>query len=167
MTTNGILLGEQARSLYDAGLHRVTMSLDTLRPDRFRTLTRRDAFHKVLEGIKTVVGIGFPSLKLDTVVIRGFNDDELADLIEYGKRVGAEVRFIEYMDVGGANEWSMDKVLSRAAMLNTLGQHYGAVDPIVECGSAPAQRFDFPMAQRSASSPRPPCLSVRPVIAAV
>ena len=144
LTTNGILLGEQAQSLYDAGLHRVTVSLDTLRPERFRTLTRRDSFHKVLEGIETIVGIGFPSLKLDTVAIRGFNDDELADLIEYGKRIAAEVRFIEYMDVGGANDWSMDKVLSRAAILRGLGQRYGTVEPIVEGGSAPAQRFRLP-----------------------
>ncbi|HEX3203206.1 MAG TPA: GTP 3',8-cyclase MoaA, partial [Nitrospiraceae bacterium] len=122
----------------------VTVSLDTLRPERFRTLTRRDSFHKVLEGIETVVGIGFPSLKLDTVAIRGYNDDELADLIEYGKRIGAEVRFIEYMDVGGANDWSMDKVLSRAAILRGLGQRYGTVEPIVEGGSAPAQRFRLP-----------------------
>lgn len=141
LTTNGILLGEQAQPLYDAGLHRVTVSLDTLRPERFRALTRRDSFDKVLEGIATVVRIGFPSLKLDTVVIRGFNDDELCDLIEYGKQVSAEVRFIEYMDVGGATDWSMDQVLSRAAILQLLTKRYGPIEPIIEHTSAPAQRF--------------------------
>jgi cyclic pyranopterin phosphate synthase len=144
LTTNGILLGDQAQSLYDAGLHRVTVSLDTLRPERFRALTRRDSFQPVLEGIETVVRIGFPHLKLDTVAIRGFNDDELSNLIEYGKHVGAEVRFIEYMDVGGANDWSADKVLSRAAILQSLAQRYGAIEPVIEHSSAPAQRFRLP-----------------------
>ena len=141
VTTNGILLGDQAQALYDAGLHRVTVSLDTLRPERFRALTRRDSFQQVLEGIETVVRIGFPQFKLDTVAMRGFNDDELAHLIEYGSRVGAEVRFIEYMDVGGANDWSADKVLSRAMILKSLSQRYGVIEPIIEQSSAPAQRF--------------------------
>ena len=144
LTTNGVLLAEQARALYDAGLHRVTVSLDTLKPERFKALTRRDTFPRVLEGIETVVRVGFTGLKLDTVAIRGYNDDELVDLIEYGKHVGGEVRFIEYMDVGGATDWSMEKVLSRAAMLKALGQHYGQVEPIIEDSSAPAQRFALP-----------------------
>jgi cyclic pyranopterin phosphate synthase len=144
LTTNGILLAEQAQILYAAGLHRITVSLDTLQPERFRALTKRDMHRQVLEGIEAVGRSGFKSLKLDTVAIRGFNEDELADLIEYGKRVRAEVRFIEYMDVGGATEWSMDKVLSRAAILETLGRRYGAIEPVIEESSAPAQRFLLP-----------------------
>ena len=103
LTTNGVLLAEQTQALYDAGLHRVTVSLDTLDPGRFQALTRRDTHAKVLAGIDTTVQVGFTGLKIDTVVMRGYNDDELIDLLEYGKRVGAEVRFIEYMDVGGGN----------------------------------------------------------------
>ena len=144
LTTNGILLAEQAQILYEAGLHRITVSLDTLQPERFRALTKRDMHRQVLEGIEAVGRSGFKSLKLDTVAIRGFNEDELADLIEYGKRVRAEVRFIEYMDVGGATEWSMDKVLSRAAILETLGRRYGAIESVIEESSAPAQRFLLP-----------------------
>lgn len=144
LTTNGVLLAEQAQALYDAGLHRVTVSLDTLKPDRFQALTRRNTHEKVLQGIQAVRQVGFPELKLDTVVMRGYNDDELIDLLEYGKRIGAEVRFIEYMDVGGATHWSMDKVLSRAAMLDVLRHHYGAVVPLVGRGSAPAERFCLP-----------------------
>ena len=144
LTTNGVLLAEQAQDLYDAGLHRVTVSLDTLKPERFRVLTRRDTHARVLAGIEAVRQVGFTGLKLDTVVMRGDNDDELVELIEYGKQVGAEVRFIEYMDVGGATDWSMEKVLSRAAMLKALGQHYGHVEPIIEDSSAPAQRFALP-----------------------
>lgn len=144
LTTNGILLADQAEALYDAGLHRVTVSLDTLKPDRFRSLTRRDTHAQVLAGIEASLRVGFTGLKLDTVAIKGFNDDELADLIEYGKQVEAEVRFIEYMDVGGATDWSLGKVLSRDAMLESLGQRYGAIAPIAETGSAPAQRYRLP-----------------------
>lgn len=141
MTTNGVVLADHAQALFDAGLHRVTISLDTLRPERFRALTRRDSHQKVLDGIEATVRAGFKGLKLDTVVMRGTNDDELVDLIEFGKQVGAEVRFIEYMDVGGATLWSMDTVLSRTAMLELLERHYGPIAPVVEENSAPADRF--------------------------
>ena len=144
LTTNGILLTEQAQSLYDAGLHRVTVSLDTLQADRFKALTKRNTFDQVLEGIDTVRQMGYQDLKLDTVAMRGFNDDELVDLIEFGKNVGGEVRFIEYMDVGGANDWSTDKVLSCAAMLQKLSAHYGLIEPIIEDSWAPAKRFRLP-----------------------
>jgi cyclic pyranopterin phosphate synthase len=143
MTTNGLLLAEHAQALYDAGLHRVTVSLDTLRPERFRRLTRRDAHSKVLQGIQALARVGFSNVKLDTVVIRGVNDDELIDLIEYGKRVKAEVRFIEYMDVGGATHWSMDSVVSRAEVLAVLERHYGPISPILAVSSAPAERFQL------------------------
>ncbi|HLC43041.1 MAG TPA: radical SAM protein, partial [Methylomirabilota bacterium] len=114
MTTNGVLLAEQAPTLKNAGLHRVTVSLDTLQPERFRALTRRDSHARVLAGTEAAGRAGFSGLKLDSVIMRGVNDDELADLIEYGKKVNAEVRFIEYMDVGGATLWSIDNVVSRA-----------------------------------------------------
>ena len=144
MTTNGVLLAERAQALHDAGLHRVTVSLDTLRPERFKRLTRRDTHAKVLQGIQAVRQAGFGGLKLDTVVIRGTNEDELIDLIEYGKRVEAEVRFIEYMDVGGATQWSIDKVLSRADILDRLQQHYGQISALRELSSPPAERFVLP-----------------------
>src|ERR1700680_4207663 len=102
MTTNGVLFAEHAEELRAAGLHRVTLSLDPLRPERFLALAGRDTHAQVLEGIAAARRAGFAKLKIDTVVIRGVNDDELADLIEYGRGVDAEVRFIEYMDVGGA-----------------------------------------------------------------
>jgi len=144
LTTNGILLVDQARALHEAGLHRLTVSLDTLQPERFFALTRRNTLHNVLEGIESARDVGFSGLKLDTVAIRGFNDDEIIPLIEYAKQINAEVRFIEYMDVGGATNWSLDKVLSRDAILATVRQQYGAVEPIVEMGSAPAQRYALP-----------------------
>ena len=139
MTTNGVLLAEQADSLRAAGLHRITVSLDTLREERFKALTRRDTHARVLQSIEAVSG--WPGLKLDTVVMRGVNDDELADLVEYASRVTAEVRFIEYMDVGGATHWSIQRVVSRAEMLASLEARYGAIVPIQEESSAPADRF--------------------------
>jgi cyclic pyranopterin phosphate synthase len=141
ITSNGVLLAAEAPALRAAGLHRVTVSLDTLRPERFTALTRRPAHAQVLEGIAAVPRAGFTGTKLDTVVMRGVNDDELVDLIEYARRVPAEVRFIEYMDVGGATRWSLDQVVSRAEMLERLARHYGAIEPVVEESTAPADRF--------------------------
>ncbi len=141
LTTNGVLLGEQAPALRAAGLHRVTVSLDTLRPERFTALTRRPNHAQVLESIAALAPAGFTGTKLDTVVMRGVNDDELADLIEYGRTVPAEVRFIEYMDVGGATRWSIDKVVSRAEMLKILERRYGRIEPVVEESTAPADRY--------------------------
>ena len=144
LTTNGVLLADQAGELRAAGLHRVTVSLDTLRPDRFQALTRFDELGRVLSGIVAASAAGFAALKIDTVVIRGGNDDELVQLLEYGRSVGAEVRFIEYMDVGGATRWSRDAVVPGAEILERLGRHYGAIDPLVEESSAPAVRFRLP-----------------------
>ena len=144
MTTNGVLLAEQARPLRAAGLHRVTVSLDTLRPDRFTALTRRTNHAQVLAGIAAVAPAGFTGTKHDTVVMRNGNDDELAELIEYGRTVPAEVRFIENMDVGGATRWSMDKVVSRTEILAMLERRYGPIEAIVEESSAPADRYRLP-----------------------
>lgn len=144
LTTNGVLLAESAQALFEAGLDRVTVSLDTLRPERFKLLTRSDAHAKVMEGIEAALRAGLRGLKLDAVILRGINDDEMIDLIEYGKRVGAEARFIEYMDVGGATQWSADRVVSRAAMLDLLARHYGPIEPVTQESSAPAERFILP-----------------------
>src|SRR5260221_7352041 len=144
ITTNGVLFAEHAEALRAAGLHRVTLSLDTLRPERFLALTGRDTHAQVLAGIAAARRTGFAKLKLDTVALRGHNDDELADLIEYGRLAEAEVRFIEYMDVGGATEWSLDKVFTRAELLDRLGKRYGAITPLGENSSAPAERFRLP-----------------------
>ncbi|MCA9321215.1 MAG: GTP 3',8-cyclase MoaA [Planctomycetes bacterium] len=145
LTTNGVLLEDQAASLHEAGLHRITVSLDTLRPDRFRALTRRGDHERVLAGIRSVGPAGFEGLKIDTVLTRGVNDDEMIDLLEYAATVDAELRFIEYMDVGGATKWSPERVVSRAEMLQVVGRRYGAVEPVVEPdSSAPADRYRLP-----------------------
>jgi cyclic pyranopterin phosphate synthase len=143
MTTNGVLLAEHAGALANAGLHRLTVSLDTLQPQRFRDLTRSTELPRVLEGIAVAAPL-FPGLKIDAVAIRGTNDDELVELIEFGRRHGAEVRFIEYMDVGGATHWSMERVVSRGEMLAALASHYGPIEPVEESSSAPADRYRLP-----------------------
>src|SRR2546429_6538333 len=131
ITTNGLLLAKHAAALRAAGLQRVTVSLDTLRPERMLAFAKSARHADVLEGVAAARDTGFANLKLNTVVIRGFNDDELADLIEFGRRHDAEVRFIEYMDVGGATRWSMDQVVSQREMLEVLARRYGPIEPIV------------------------------------
>jgi GTP 3',8-cyclase len=141
LTTNGVLLAGQASALRSAGLHRITVSLDTLQRERFQAIARFDELDAVLAGIDAAASAGFDSLKIDTVVIRGRNDDELPALIEFGRRVGAEVRFIEYMDVGGATHWSIASVVSRREMIERLEAAFGPVSPLPGRASAPAERF--------------------------
>ena len=161
MTTNGMLLADAAPGLLASGLQRVTVSLDTLSPVKMEKHARTKRHEDILAGIAAARDAGFTGTKINSVVIRGFNDDELVDLIEYGKRVGAEVRFIEYMDVGGATRWSMNDVVSQAEILERLSTYYGAVAaPLRPSASAPAQSFALPDGTRFgiiASTTQPFC----------
>ena len=141
LTTNGVLLANQAAALRASGLHRITISLDTLRRDRFQALSRFDELPAVLAGIDAAVRAGFDSIKIDTVVMRGRNDDELPDLLRFARSIDAEIRFIEYMDVGGATHWSMDAVVSQQEILARLADTYGQAAPLPGRDSAPAERF--------------------------
>jgi GTP 3',8-cyclase len=150
LTTNGVLLADMAVALRAAGLTRVTVSLDTLSPEKFRALTRRDEHHRVLAGIAAVRALAWDGLKLDAVVMRGRNDDELLPLLAFAKTQGAELRFIEYMDVGGATQWTREDVVSRQEMLERISAQHGPVealledsapDPLPWRGRAPAERF--------------------------
>ncbi len=122
LTTNGMLLADQIDALKAAGLRRITVSLDTLHADRFSALDALRRARRASTKASPRRDRVFGGFKIDTVVIRGVNDDELVDLIEYGKSVNAEVRFIEYMDVGGATHWSPDRVVSRREMLARLSR---------------------------------------------
>jgi cyclic pyranopterin phosphate synthase len=144
LTTNGLLLARNAAALRDAGLARITVSLDTLRPERMLEFAKSARHAEVLEGIGAARAAGFWRLKLNTVVIRGYNDDELADLIEFARAHDAEVRFIEYMDVGGATHWSMDQVVSEREIVERLTHRYGKIEALPEKGPAPAERFVLP-----------------------
>ena len=141
LTTNGVLLEQQAAALRAAGLHRITVSLDTLRADRFRELTRFDSLTDVQAGLVEAARANFDIVKIDTVVIRGVNDDELVDIVEYGRSVPAEVRFIEYMDVGGATRWSLADVVPRSEILRRIEDALGPATAITDSSSAPADRF--------------------------
>ena len=140
ITTNAVLLAANVDALKRAGLHRLTISLDTLQRDRFIKLARFDELDRVRAGIDSAVDV-FPGFKIDTVVIRGVNDDEIVPLLEFAKARNAEIRYIEYMDVGGATTWSMSQVMSRKEILQAIEAHYGATVPVEESSSAPADRY--------------------------
>jgi GTP 3',8-cyclase len=146
LTTNGLLLAPLAAELHTAGLRRLTVSLDTLRPERMQAHARSPRHADVLAGIDAARSAGFARVKLNAVVVRGVNDDELEELLEFARGREAELRFIEYMDVGGATGWSAERVVSRAEILARLGARYGAPAPLVDPHdpAAPAERFRLP-----------------------
>jgi cyclic pyranopterin phosphate synthase len=148
LTTNARLLADQAEDLRAAGLQRLNISLDTLKRERFHELTSRDALPQVLEGIRVARRVGFRGTKIDTVMMRGRNDDEIIDLLEFSASNDLKLRFIEYMDVGGATRWSENQVIERDEILDRVGAHYGevrALDPIDP--SAPARIYRLPSGQ--------------------
>ncbi|MFZ5440136.1 MAG: GTP 3',8-cyclase MoaA [Myxococcota bacterium] len=148
LTTNGVLLAPIASALARAGLHRLTVSLDTLSAERFFQLSRRTQHAEVLAGIDAALEAGLAPLKLDTVLMRGVNDDEIVPLLAFARARGAELRFIEYMDVGGATRWNSQLVVSRSELLARLTEAFGAAPrPLPERDSAPAERFLLPDGQ--------------------
>jgi cyclic pyranopterin phosphate synthase len=143
LTTNGALLGEQAASLKNAGLDRINVSLDTLQPERFRKITQRGELQPVLEGLAAAKAIGMNPIKVNAVIIRGFNDDELLDLVEFGRHHNFEMRLIEYMDVGNASGWTPDKTFSKREMLEVIQARYPVREVGRASGSAPAVDYEF------------------------
>jgi cyclic pyranopterin phosphate synthase len=141
LTTNGVLLPDLAADLRAAGLGRITVSLDTLDRARFRAITRMDELPRVLRGIEAARETFDGPLKLDAVIIRGTNDDELGALLDFARERGAEIRFIEYMDVGGATRWSTDLVVTRDEILERIAMTHGRPAPTAKDGWAPADRF--------------------------
>jgi cyclic pyranopterin phosphate synthase len=144
LTTNGILLARSAGELKAAGLRRVTVSLDTLRPERMVAFARSARHPEVLQGIAAAVEAGFASVKLNTVVIRGYNEDEVLDLLAFARERRVEPRFIEYMDVGGATQWNHDQVVSQREILDVIERAHGPATPLRENDWAPAERFRLP-----------------------
>ena len=140
LTTNGVLLADQAHALKRAGLQRITVSLDTLDRETFVQLTRADELARVREGLAAAAEI-FPGFKIDTVVVRGVNDGEIAPLVLEARRLGAELRFIEYMDVGGATGWTATQVVARQEILDVLAREFGPVQAADSDAWAPAARF--------------------------
>ena len=161
LTTNGTRLEALAPALKEAGLGRLTVSLDTLDPARFRELTRRDELAETLRGLDAAAAAGFRGTKLNVVVMRGVNDDELLPMLDFARERDLEVRFIEYMDVGGATRWDMSKVVPATEILDRVADARGEVVPEeVERSAAPADRFRTADGQRFgviASTTRPFC----------
>ncbi len=160
LTTNGLLLAREAGRLKDAGLRRVTVSLDTLRPDRMAVFARSTRHADVVAGIDAALAAGFASVKVNAVVIRDYNDDEVVDLLEFARGRGVEVRFIEYMDVGGATGWSSAQVVPQREILERVARRYGPVRALDDDAWAPAERFALPDGTRFgviASTTRPFC----------
>ena len=143
LTTNGILLAEQAEGLRQAGLSRVTVSLDTLDPARLKAFARTDRHGAIVAGIEAARR-HFASVKLNSVVIRGYNDDEIVPLLEFAIDRGLELRYIEYMDVGGATGWNRDLVVSRLEILDRIAERFGPAEPVDGRAEAPAETFQLP-----------------------
>jgi cyclic pyranopterin phosphate synthase len=141
LTTNGATLRSQATDLRDAGLRRVNISLDTLRHDRFVELTRRDELDRVLDGIDAACEAGLDPVKVNVVVMRGVNDDEILDLARFGRDRGVTMRFIEWMPLDADQSWRSDAVVSQEEILAAVGAEY-AVEPLVR-GHQPAERFAY------------------------
>ncbi len=144
LTTNGILLPELAGPLYDAGLRRINIHLDTLDPAKFKQIVRRNGFEQVLEGIFACKRLGYDPIKLNAVAVHGLSEDDLVPLARFGREHGIEVRFIEFMPLDADGKWQRDKVLFAADILDTLSQAIAPLVPVPDQDArAPASEFMF------------------------
>ena len=142
LTTNGATLRNIALELRNAGLDRINVSLDSLKPERFFAMTRRDELHNVLAGIAEAQIAGFSPMKVNAVVERGANDDEILDLVRYGRDNDVEVRFIEFMPLDATNEWERNKVVSQDEIVATIAAEF-PLELMPARGAAPADRWRF------------------------
>ena len=138
MTTNGATLDRLAVPLKQAGLHRVTISCDSLRPERFAAITGRDMLAEVLNGLDAALAAGLNPVKVNTVLVRGLNDDEVLDLACFGRERGVEVRFIEFMPLDGAGEWSAQRVVPASEIVERINAVYPLEPAVVAGGAGPA-----------------------------
>ena len=142
LTTNGATLRNIALELRDAGLDRINVSMDSLRAERFFAMTRRDELHNVLAGIEEAKIAGFDPVKINAVVERGANDDEILDLARYGRDNGVEVRFIEFMPLDATNEWERNKVVSQEEIVSAIAAEF-PLELMPARGAAPADRWRY------------------------
>ncbi len=143
LTTNGALLAEQASDLRAAGLQRINVSIDSLKADRFREMTKRGNLDDVLKGLFAAQKAGMKPIKINAVIIRGINDNEILDLVGFARDNGFEMRFIEYMDVGNANAWSLEKTVTKKEILEKVHARFPVREVGRAHGSAPAVDYEF------------------------
>ncbi len=143
LTTNGALLAEKIDSLKAAGLKRINISLDTLDPEKFRRMTKRGDLEKVLEGIFAAKDHGLHPIKLNAVIERGVNDDDILELVEFSREHGLAIRFIEYMDVGNSNNWTSAKLVSKKEIIEKIHSRYALREIGRDQGSAPSVDYEF------------------------
>src|SRR5216684_2609859 len=143
LTTNGSLLAEKVAALKAAGLCRINVSLDSLDPDKFRRIRKRGDLAQVLEGLFAAKRQGLHPIKINAVIERGVNDDEVLDLVAFAREHGFAIRFIEYMDVGNANQWKSEKMVSKKEILEIINAHFPLRKVGREKGSAPSVDYQF------------------------
>ena len=142
MTTNGVLLRQKAQALKDAGLKRINISLDTLHMDRFHDMARSDAFHRTMDGIEAATEVGLSPIKLNMVVMKGHNDDEVVEFARLARDKGYEVRFIEFMPLDGDNIWTKEQVVPSQHIQEQIEDLFPLV-PVSDPRPGPATRFKF------------------------
>jgi GTP 3',8-cyclase len=143
LTTNGSLLADKAAGLKAAGLNRVNVSVDTLDPEKFARIRRRGDLAKVLEGVRAAQRAGIDPIKLNTVVQRGVNEDDIIPLVKFARAEGLAIRFIEFMDVGNANAWRLDRVVPKREIIEMINSYAPLVEVGRDKGSAPAVDYRF------------------------
>jgi len=145
MTTNGVLLGQYAQALRDAGLHRLNISLDTLDRVKFERIARRDELPRVLEGIAAAQRVGFRQIKLNALAIRGQTEEDVVPLARFAREHDLQLRFIEFMPLDGDQRWRSGQVLSGEEIVAILAETFGPLEPVADRDShAPATEYRFP-----------------------
>ena len=144
LTTNGILLADQAKRLFQAGLRRLNVSLDALDPVKFKQITRREGFEKVIEGLTTAREVGFEKIKINAVSMRGITESEIIPFGKLARETGMEIRFIEFMPLDAERAWERDKVLFASEIIDELTREFGPLLPVGEYDPhAPASEYQF------------------------
>jgi len=143
LTTNGSLLAEKAAALKAAGLKRINVSLDTLDPEKFKRMTKRGDLEKVLEGLFAAKKQGLGPIKINAVVERGVNEDDILPLVEFSRENGFAIRFIEYMDVGNSNHWTSERLVSKKEIVEKIQARFPLREIGRDQGSAPSVDYEF------------------------
>jgi GTP 3',8-cyclase len=143
MTTNGATLSHQAADLARAGLRRINISLDSLRPERFAAITSRDSLPQVLAGIDAAIDSGLDPVKVNCVLVRDVNDDEILDFAAFGREKGIEIRFIEWMPLDGGGQWRADQVVPAAELIETISAAYPLRPVSPDGDAAPAEAYEY------------------------